>query len=113
EFVRVAECLYRNAASGTYYALVKRGGKQIRKSLRTQDRKLAERRLVEFRERAGLLTLDTQARKVDFQTLAEKWSTQHTSRLKPSSAARVLLCIKQLNHFFGRYRVADITALHC
>ena len=41
-FVKVAECLYRNRSSGSYFALVKRRGKQIRKSLRTKDRKLAD-----------------------------------------------------------------------
>ena len=44
-YTLVAECLYRNDASGIYYALIKRGGKQIRRSLKTSDRKLAERKL--------------------------------------------------------------------
>ncbi|MGE9293083.1 MAG: hypothetical protein ACQKBW_05685, partial [Puniceicoccales bacterium] len=61
-FVKVAECLYRNVSSGTYYALVKRSGKQIRRSLRTQDRKLAERRLKEFREQAARLSTSTEDR---------------------------------------------------
>jgi hypothetical protein len=30
-------------SSGGYYALLKRGGKQFRRSLKTKDRKLAER----------------------------------------------------------------------
>lgn len=50
-FQNDGECLYRNDSSGVYYALIKRGGKQIRRSRRTTDRKLAERRLAEFRER--------------------------------------------------------------
>ncbi len=49
-FVKVAECLYRNTSSKRYYALVKKSGKQIRRSLKTNDRKLADRRLREFRE---------------------------------------------------------------
>ena len=50
EFAKVAECLYRNKSSNTYYALVKRNGRQIRKSLKTKDRKLADRRLKDFRQ---------------------------------------------------------------
>jgi integrase len=45
EFANVAECLYRNKSSSTYYALVKRNGRQIRKSLKTQYRKLADLRV--------------------------------------------------------------------
>jgi hypothetical protein len=41
----VAECLWRHVQSGIYYALFKRKGKQFRRSLRTKDRKLAERKL--------------------------------------------------------------------
>ncbi|MCB1094390.1 MAG: hypothetical protein KDN22_02315 [Verrucomicrobiae bacterium] len=35
-FVKVAECLYRNRSSGTYFAPVERKGKQIRQSLKTK-----------------------------------------------------------------------------
>jgi hypothetical protein len=50
---RVGECLYRNG-NGKYYALVKVAGKQIKRSLRTGDEKLAKRRLVEFLGYSGL-----------------------------------------------------------
>jgi hypothetical protein len=48
-FHKVAENLYRLESSGGYYALVKMGGKQFRRSLRTKDRKLADRRLKEIK----------------------------------------------------------------
>ena len=48
-FQQVVENLYRLEMSGGYYAVVKRGGKQFRCSLKTKDRKLAERRLTELR----------------------------------------------------------------
>jgi hypothetical protein len=41
---KVAECLYRNG-HGTYFALLKVRGKQIKKSLKTEDSALARRRL--------------------------------------------------------------------
>jgi hypothetical protein len=44
-FHKVAENLHRLESSGGYYALLKRGGKQFRRSLKTKDRKLAGRRL--------------------------------------------------------------------
>jgi len=53
--VNVGENLYRvlrpgdkpAKPTGIYYALVKRGRKQFRRSLKTSDRRLAERRLAE------------------------------------------------------------------
>jgi hypothetical protein len=44
-FHKVAENLYRLESSGGYYALIQRSGKQFRRSLKTKDRKLADRRL--------------------------------------------------------------------
>jgi hypothetical protein len=46
-FKKVGPNLYRTAA-GRYYGLVKRGGKQFRRSLHTLDHALARRRLREF-----------------------------------------------------------------
>jgi len=51
-FHRVAENLFRLEMTGGYYALLKRGNKQFRRSLKTKDRKLAERRLAD-RDRKG------------------------------------------------------------
>ena len=47
-FKRVSENLYKVIETGGYYALVKRGGKQIRRSLKTTDKALARRRLAEL-----------------------------------------------------------------
>jgi hypothetical protein len=51
-FKKVAENLYRHAPSGNYYALLKRGGKQFRRSLKTDDRALANRRLADLARRS-------------------------------------------------------------
>jgi hypothetical protein len=50
-FHKVAENPCRLDSSGTYYALFKRAGKQIRRSLKTTDAALARRRLNELREK--------------------------------------------------------------
>ena len=41
DFHKVGENLYRLSTSGGYYALLKRGGKQYRKSLKTTDKEPA------------------------------------------------------------------------
>lgn len=112
-FVRVAECLYRNRSSGTYFALVKRNGKQRRQSLKTQDRKLAERRLREFRESADRLTASGEERKKLFESLAARWLDVHGSTLKASSADRNRRCVKELNKVFGRMPISEITKRDC
>ncbi|QYY36277.1 hypothetical protein [Ruficoccus sp. ZRK36] len=56
-FLKVGECLYRHETSGTYYALVKPNGKQIRRPLKTKDLPLAKPCLREFREKIGRLDL--------------------------------------------------------
>ena len=71
-FRKVAECLYRNESSGAYYAFVKRNGRQIRRSLKTSDRKLAERRLKEFRGDADKLVSGGRNR-MSFTQLGEIW----------------------------------------
>ena len=61
---RVAPGLCRYSTSGVYFAHVRIGGKLFRESLETTDRKLADRKLNDFRRskakvalRAGKLTL--------------------------------------------------------
>lgn len=110
---KVAECLYRNRSSGTYFALVKRKGKQIRKSLKTKDRKLAERKLAAFRETAATLTATAEERKTPFATFAKRWLKIHNVHLKPSSADRNVRCVKELDKTFGKLAVSEITTRHC
>jgi hypothetical protein len=68
----MAENLYRLETSGGYYALLKRGDKQFRRSLRTKDRKRAERRLAEMRDQVGNLTISDDAR-LSFADVAKRW----------------------------------------
>lgn len=111
--VKVAECLYRNRSSGTYFALVKRKGKQIRKSLKTTDRKLAERRLRDFRAQAGRLNASAAERKILFSQLAQRWLKIRNVGLKPNSQDRYVRCVKELDKFFGEMPVSEITSRQC
>ena len=61
-FHRVAENLYRLESSGGYYALLKRADKQFRRSLKTKDRKLADRRLAEMKSQVTNLRITEDAR---------------------------------------------------
>src|SRR4051812_15801513 len=95
-FHRVAENLYRLETSGGYYGLVKRGDKQFRRSLKTKDRKLAERRLNELRSQVGNLTISDDSR-LSFDDVAKRWMAVTSHPLKPSSAARRELSFRKLS----------------
>ena len=49
-FEKVGECLYRYSRNGVYYARIKADGKEIKRSLETTDRALAQRKLRVFRD---------------------------------------------------------------
>jgi integrase len=112
-FQKVAECLYRHASSLIYYALVKRAGKQYRRSLRTIDRKLAERRLAEFRQKVGRLEQRKSLGKVNFEEAAKAWFQSIKGNLKPKSAERRETSIRQLSATFGKLPVRNITTKNC
>ncbi len=49
QWKKIGSCLYRYVPSGVYYALIKFGGKQIRRTLETQDLALARRKVQDLR----------------------------------------------------------------
>lgn len=104
---KVGPNLYRTD-SGIYYLLVKRGGKQFRRSLRTTDPALAKRRLREFQEQAGRLANDKDSRGLRFEELAERWLASRKPELKPSSYIRRETAVKGLLPFFKGHSVRSI-----
>ncbi len=112
-FAKVGECLYRHQSSGVYYALVKRGGKQHRRSLRTTDRALANRRLPQFRADISRLDPKTGAAHLNFREFAEERRGPLLAHLKPASARRREVCLRQLNDFFGNLAIRKLTRADC
>src|SRR5665213_1958380 len=83
-FHKVAENLYRLESSSGYYALLKRGGKQFRRSLKTKDRKLADRRLNDLRAKIGCLKISTDV-KLNFE---QRQGREKSSGPRPRRFAR-------------------------
>lgn len=111
-FHKVAENLYRLASSGGYYALVKRGGKQFRRSLKTTDRKLAERRLADLKAQVGMLSISDDAN-LSFQDVAQRWleSVKHT--LSPGTIYQREIRINNLAPHFRGLSIRNVTARQC
>lgn len=111
-FHLVAPNLYRLEPSGKYYALLKRGAKQFRRSLKTRDRKLAERRLNELRSQIGNLKITEDAR-LTFPDIAQRWIETDQQGLKPASIKRRESCIKNLAPFFQGLSIRNIQPGAC
>lgn len=73
EYVKIAHVvgLYRHVASGRYYGVKKVKDKRRERSLGTADRKIAERRLVEWV--ASLEKVDSEVEKTTFSQLAKTY----------------------------------------
>ncbi len=112
-FKRVGQCLYRNSENGIYYALVKKRGKQHRKSLKTTDRQFAERKLTDFRSLVSRSIAPTKDRNMTFMELAKDWFDAAKTRYKESSAKGAEVCFRMLNKHFGLLPVRNITTADC
>lgn len=60
-----------------------------------------------------MLKADRSERKRPFLHFAERWANSYETHLKPSSASRVRLCIKQLSRHFGKMPIAEIGEQDC
>ncbi len=112
DYKKVGENLYRHTPSGNYYALLKRGGKQFRRSLKTKDRPLATRRLAELRQQISNLTLSDEKNAV-FNDVATAWLNSVRHALKPATVQRREVCIKGLSPFFKMVAIRSVTRQHC
>lgn len=90
-FEKVGECLYRYSRNGVYYARIKADGKEIKRSLETTDRALAQRKLRVFRDEQR--QIDRSQGKLTLAELCDRYlkTVQHqkpkTVERKPSSSA--------------------------
>jgi integrase len=111
-YKKVGENLYRHTPSDNYYALLKRGGKQFRRSLKTSDRALASRRLADLRKQVNNLTLSDE-RNCTFADVAKVWLNGVRHALKPSSIQRREICINGLTPFFKGVALRSVNRQHC
>jgi integrase len=91
-FRKVGPCLYRYR-NGTYYARFKSGGKEIRCSLETTDRKLAERNLAKKKEDQS--QIDRSQGKLTLGELCDRYlkTVQHQ---KPKTIERKTFIVRRI-----------------
>ena len=110
-FVRVAQNLYRYK-TGNYYAFVKNAGRRIHRSLDTKDRKLAERRLADFKTRTSDLANGPDAN-ATFGILARHWLDINRHALSVGTAKRKTQYIEAIEPFFNGIALRHIRPVHC
>lgn len=109
---RVSENLYRNQTSGTYYVWITSNGKQIKKSLQTKDRRLADNALLDFLNEIQGKELSNLSSGILFKDIAKEWMGQQY-HMKPSSFNRTTFALNQLNPIFGDLELRKITPSLC
>jgi len=107
-FRKVGENLYRLESTGGYYALLKKHGKQIRRSLKTKDRALAKRKLSALRKKVESLDPSHESRRITFEQLAKRWLSVVQGNMKPASAKRLEVCINGLKPFFRQTTIRNL-----
>jgi integrase len=113
----VAECLYRAEPSGVYYAIYKREGKQIKRSLKTRDPALAKRRRRELESKVE--QLDSNRTNATFgHVLGHYRKTALAAKtIKGSTRSDIENRIQRIIEFWPddleRTRIADITTSDC
>jgi integrase len=94
-FEKVGECLYRYSRNGVYYARIKADGKEIKRSLETTDRALAQRKLRVFRDEQR--QIDRSQGKLTLAELCDRYltSVQHQ---KPKTVERKTFIVGRIKH---------------
>jgi len=111
--VRVAQGLYRSTASRIYFAHVRIGGKLFRQSLKTDDRKLAERKLADFRR--AKQRVDPKLGKTTLAELCDRYAEtlSHLSQSSIKSKTGIFTRIKAEWPGGSQKRIADIKPSDC
>jgi len=95
EKVRGTECLYRYRPNGKYYARFVVNGKEVRRSLRTSDRDIAKRHVLQIRREAAVI--DPQASKITLAGLCNRYLPTVRHQAAKTVAQKTYICerIKQ------------------
>lgn len=92
----------------TWWGRFTRYGKPYNRSLKTKDRRTAEKRLQDWVNEVEEVEWSGKPRK-SFADLAERFILEYLPTLKPSSAKRYGVSLKNLNEHMGEKMLSDIT----
>lgn len=107
-FEKIGECLYRNPTSGTYYAITKVRGKQIKKSLNTDNLPEARRKLKDHR--ASVTRIDHKAARNTLAHYADVFLGEAKEDTFSKNKARIVDLIKTKWPGGSNTPIADVKA---
>lgn len=96
--VHVSTNLFRNEPSGLYMASLSVNGKLHKRSLKTHDLDVAERRLIKLKHQ--LRGFNGEAARAEFSAFADHWLFNRSGFWKPSSKERRQVAIRALTAHF-------------
>ena len=107
-FQKVGECLYRYSSNGVYYARIKADGKEIRRSLETTDRALAQRKLARFKDEQR--QIDRSKGSLTLAELCDRFlnTIQHQ---KPKTVERKTLIVQRIKRDWPTGRLTQVTKI--
>jgi integrase len=106
-FEKVGECLYRYS-NGVYYARIKSDGKEIKRSLRTTDRTLAQRNLAALRDE--LRQIDRSQGKLTLGELCERY-LKTVRHQKPKTIERKTFIVKRIKTDWPTGRFTQVSKI--
>jgi integrase len=104
----VGECLYRYSSNGVYYARIKADGKEIRRSLETTDRALAQRKLARFKDEQR--QIDRSKGSLTLAELCDRFlnTIQHQ---KPKTVERKTLIVQRIKRDWPTGRLTQLSKI--
>jgi integrase len=101
--------IYRRPGSRKWWGRAQRAGRELRRSLQTTDRAVAERRLRAWLDELDAVAWGEKPRR-SFDATAEKFVQEHLTTLKPAAAIRYGVSLKHLAEHFGGKMLDHITS---
>src|SRR5947209_11879244 len=104
-FQKVGECLYRYSSNGVYYARIKTSGKEIRRSLETTDRAIANRELARLKDEQR--HIDRSQGKLTLSELCDRYleTIQHQ---KPKTVERKSLIVRRMKNDWPTSKLTQV-----
>src|ERR1700720_830449 len=93
----------------TYWARAQRDNREIRRSLKTTDRKVAERRARLWLNELDAIAWGEKPRR-SYADAEEKFIREHLTAIKPRAAQRYGVSLKHLSEHFGAKTLDQITS---
>src|SRR5260370_11704456 len=107
-FQKVGECLYRYSSNGVYYARIRTAGKEIKRSLETTDRAIAQRKLATFKDEQR--QIDRSQGKLTLAELCDRYlkTVQHQ---KPKTVERKTFIVGRIKADWPTGRLTQIAKI--